>query len=175
MPISEFARRSAVEPPEQAASALVPELPEAFRRYCARSAAKVAVELLSADEDGWCRQAHLSVGEVVIDDRDRIRVALWGASHSAANLSRSGRAVLMFTASESVFEIRCNAAPLRLPGDHAHLSGFELAPIGVRNKEAPYARIVSGVTFRLIDEHETRRRWRSLRIALLAAAAYDGG
>ncbi|TMV84826.1 hypothetical protein FGG78_21305 [Thioclava sp. BHET1] len=145
-----------------------PQLPDALRRHCARSASDLALELLTTDADGWPHVAYLSVGETVIDGEGAIRVALWGHSRSTASLNGSRRAVLIITASEAVFELRCRAAPLAPLPAFPQLSAFRLQPEALRNKSAPYADIVSGIRFRLHDPAATHRRWRDLRAALLA-------
>lgn len=142
-------------------------LPEAFRSWLARPDRDSAVELLTCDDDGWPHVAHLSVGELTTDPQGLVRLALWKNSRGTANLIASARAALSLTEPDGVFDIRLTLiAEGDLPG-HEALHAFLLRPVSVRDKSAPYARIVSGIRFALNDPAEATTRWASVRSALL--------
>ena len=143
-------------------------LPKAFLEWCSQPDQDSAIELISCGSDGWPHVAHLSVGELVVDSQGNIRTALWRASRSVGNLIDTGRACLLLTAVEGVFEIRTELVAHGTLPNHDELYAFLLRPVEVRDKSAPYARIVSGIRFELVDPVEAVDRWAAVRRSLLA-------
>jgi hypothetical protein len=157
------------------AMAAVP-LPDALLAWCQGQDPTLALDLLTCGEDGWPHLAHLSWGDVVIDGRGQIRLALWAASRGAGNLAARGQACLVFAAPAGVFELRLRVvgrlALPPAPGEPA-LRGFCLAPVAMRDKSAPYASITSALRFGLHAPQAAQARWARVRQALLTAAVAD--
>ncbi|WP_344232753.1 hypothetical protein [Kribbella hippodromi] len=127
-----------------------------------------AFVLVSTDADGWPRQAMLSLGEVVALSTRRLGLAVWASSDTASNLSRRGRGVLTFVHGGAAYSVRLTA----LRGRDVPIEGFALATFGavveeVRCDVAPYAELVSGVSFRLREPEVALRRWIRTREVLL--------
>lgn len=128
-----------------------------------------ALELLTADEQGWTHDAFLSAGEVMTVGPDRLALGLWRSSATTANLARDGRATLQAIVDGAVVKIRLTAEPLGpLPLDAPHLEGFLCRVVDIAQDRASYAEVLSGVRYRLIDAEPVLARWRS-QLAALAA------
>ncbi len=131
----------------------------------------LVIQVLTADDDGWPRSCLLSAGEVLATGPQRLRLALWTGTHSTANLTRSGRATLVFVWDGAAFAVRVStdrASDVRV-GDHA-VAVFDARVLEVRRDEVSYARLTSGMTFDLPDEERVLARWREQRAALRASA-----
>ncbi len=124
------------------------------------------MELLTADGEGWPDSALLSAGEVLAVDGSTLRLALWPATRTTANLTRSGRASLAFVHDGTFFTLRletCRGADL---GGASPLAVFDGRVTAVRRDEVGYARLVSGIVFELPDPPAVVERWRSTVEAL---------
>jgi hypothetical protein len=124
--------------------------------------------LVTVSEDRWPHLAMLSVGEVVADGDESLRLALWPGSTATRNLTPGGHATLAAVVEGTSYALRLAAT--RAGEVSTPLAG-ELARFGARVEgatadEAPYAVLESGVRFRLKDPDETRARWAELRAAL---------
>jgi hypothetical protein len=128
--------------------------------------------LLSNDEEGWPQVAMLSVGEVVAVDAHRIRAGLWLHSGTSKNLTRSGRATLVLVANGNGYYVRLRAerGPDLDLGEEGRLAYFVLQVEDVQEDSTDYARLTSGVTFKLKDASEVVPRWRHTVDALRAAS-----
>ena len=118
-------------------------------------------ELLTVGADGWPGVALLSAGEVLALDGSTVRLALWPASRTTANLTRSGRGVLAFVHAGGAYSVRletCRGADLAPP---ASLAVFEGRVAAVRRDEVAYAHLRSGITFDLPDRAAVVARWRA--------------
>lgn len=128
--------------------------------------------LLTACEVGWPRVALLSVGEVVAVGHRELRLALYTASTTTANLTRTGRGTLaafLPGAAHYVELATRRLDDLRTP--HAALAHFAAEVRSARIDAVGYAELIGGVRFRLRDEARTIQRWRETIAALREAAS----
>lgn len=126
--------------------------------------------LLTASRDGWPRLALLSVGEVVaIGPRD-LRLALYPASTTTANLTRTRKGTLVAFLPGAAHYVELTARrldDLRTP--HAALAHFAAQVRSARVDAVGYAELIGGVSFRLRDTERTIQRWRETVAALRGA------
>jgi hypothetical protein len=147
-------------------------LPDAVRARChgpmPRPDADTIIELVTRAPDGWPHVAQLSVAELDLGDDGLLRLALWRNSQSAEALATAKVGVLLFVSASGIFEVRSQVVSVEGLDTEIELTGFLLAPVAVRSKEAPYAEILSGSRFRLFDPSETQSRWLQTLQALRA-------
>ena len=153
---------------------LAPAVPDAVRRCLEDEPERqvgLTILVLSELEAGWPHLAMVSVGELVVATDGRLALALWPTSTCAANLARTGRATLAMVADGLAFSLRCEVDDERpiTAGEDPAMRGFVLRVIAVTEDSAPYADLLSGVTYRLHDAQATLARWRRTRAALAAA------
>ena len=152
---------------------LEPVVPEAVARRLEDEPERqvgLTILVLSELEAGWPHLAMVSVGELVVAADGRLALALWPTSTCAANLARTGRATLAVVADGLAFSLRCHVDD-ELPitaGEDPAMRGFVLRVIAAVEDAAPYADLLSGVTYRLHDAGATLARWRRTRAALAA-------
>ena len=155
---------------------LEPVVPEAVARRLEDEPERqvgLTILVLSELEAGWPHLAMVSVGELVVGPDVRLALALWPTSTCAANLARTGRATLAVVVDGLAFSLRCHVDD-ELPitaGEDPAMRGFVLRVIAAVEDAAPYADLLSGVTYRLHDAQATLARWRRTRAALAAALA----
>jgi hypothetical protein len=148
----------------------LPQLPAALARALAddqvERAEGLAFELATIGETGWPHLALLSAGELVAVSPGELRIALHAGSGTSANLGRSERALLHAVVERSTWTVRLEARSL---GEHsvdgAPLACFSARVVDVTEHRAPYADVVSGITFALSDPG-ARDRWRTTRALL---------
>ena len=127
--------------------------------------------LLTNDEDNWPQVAMLSVGEVVATASDVLHAGLWLHSGTSKNLSRTGQATLVMIADGNGYYVRVKATrgdDLDL-GAEGRLAHFVLNIEDVQEDSADYARLTSGVTFKLKSPDQVVPRWQHTVDALKAA------
>ena len=127
--------------------------------------------LLTNDEDNWPQVAMLSVGEVVATASDVLHAGLWLHSGTSKNLSRTGQATLVMIADGNGYYVRVKATrgdDLDL-GAEGRLAYFVLNIEDVQEDSADYARLTSGVTFKLKSPDQVVPRWQHTVDALKAA------
>lgn len=133
----------------------------------------LTVLLLTIDVDGWPRVAMLSAGEVLAAGPRTVRLALWPASSSTANLTRDGRCTLAMIHGGSGWYVRC--AGIRGPDLKTRqgraLAFFELTVREVLEDAVAYARLVAGIRFELPDREPVLEAWRQAVAAMRAAAS----
>ena len=130
----------------------------------------LTILVLSTGDDGWPHQAMISVGELLVTAADRFALALWPSSTCAANLSRTKRVTLALVADGSAFSLLCEVRverPLDVGADRP-LRAFDLRVVEVIEDAAPYADLLTGVTYSLHDRAGTLARWTATRAALRA-------
>lgn len=153
---------------------LEPAVPEAVRRCLEDDPERqlgLTFLVLSELEAGWPHVAIVSVGELVVAADGRLALALWPTSTCASNLARTGRATLAVVADGLAFSLRCQVDdefPITADEDPV-MRGFVLRVTAAIDDAAPYADLLSGVTYRLHDVPATLARWRRTRAALAAA------
>jgi len=159
---------------------LEPVVPEAVARRLEDEPERqvgLTILVLSELEAGWPHLAMVSVGELVVGPDVRLALALWPTSTCAANLARTGRATLAVVVDGLAFSLRCHVDD-ELPitaGEDPAMRGFVLRVIAAVEDAAPYADLLSGVTYRLHDAQATLARWRRTRAALAAVLAAPAG
>ena len=132
-------------------------------------------QLLTTDEADWPQVALLSVGELVAIDSHTIRAGLWLHSGTSKNLTRSGRATLVVIADGNGYYVRLagRRGPDLNLGAEGRLAFFVLDVQDVQEDSADYARLTSGVTFKLADPSAVVPRWQrtvdALRTAVVPA------
>ena len=127
--------------------------------------------LLTNDEDGWPQVAMLSVGELVAAAPDVLHAGLWLHSGTSKNLTRSGRATMVVIAEGNGYYIRVNATrgeDLQLGAD-GRLAYFVLQIEDVQEDSADYAKLTTGITFKLKSPEQVVPRWQHTVDALKAA------
>ncbi len=155
---------------------LEPAVPEPVRRRLQDEPERqegLTILVLSELEGGWTHLAMVSVGELVVAADGRLALALWPTSTSAANLARTGRVTLALVADGLAFSLRCHVED-ELPitaGEDPAMRGFVLRVVAATQDAAPYADLLSGVTYRLHDAQATLARWRRTRAVLAAVLA----
>jgi hypothetical protein len=117
----------------------------------------VSAVLATVDAEGWPHIAYLSAGEVLALGADRLRLLLWPASRSAANMRDAGRAVLHAVADGAVWEARLAVRATRAAGK---LLLIDVGIADIVRHAAPYADATSLIGFRLHDPIASVGRWR---------------
>jgi hypothetical protein len=117
--------------------------------------------LLTNDEDNWPQVAMLSVGEVVAVAADVLHAGLWLHSGTSKNLTRTSQATLVLIADGNGYYVRVRAArgPDLDLGAEGRLAYFVLQVEDVQEDSADYAKLTSGVTFKLKDPAQVVPRW----------------
>jgi len=152
---------------------LGPQLPAAVGRLLEDEPDRqvgLTILVLTIGAEGWPHVAMISVGELVVIAPDRLALALWPASTCAANLSHAKRATLALVAEGHAFSLLCEGRterPLQT-GAGRPLRGFDLRVTEALDDAAPYADLLSGVTYRLHDPAGALARWSATRAALRA-------
>ncbi|CAE6806179.1 hypothetical protein R70006_05536 [Paraburkholderia domus] len=146
------------------------DLPESITTLCngwdLESKFDTAIELLTFEPGGFPHVAHLSSGELQLDSHGRLRIALWSSSQTNANLRNMACATLMFICADGLYEVRCRCVAMQPLPDHDTLDAFLMHPLSVRDKSAPYAQVLSGIRYRLVDTETTLQRWYRVQAAL---------
>ncbi len=96
---------------------------EAFSGNDLQQKVGLAYLLVTTDPDGTPHPCMLSAGEILAVDDTRIRVALWPATRTAANMARGSRTLLCFVADHSVLYIA--GTPRSMPSA-GRLERFEI-------------------------------------------------
>jgi hypothetical protein len=128
-----------------------------------------ALRLSTVDSAGWPHAALLSAGDMVVLSSERIRFALFPESTTVANLRRDGRITITLALDGGMCEMRLNARPLAQSSPDVPLAFFEATVETTRVHVAPYAAVVSGLTFELHDPQAVLPRWQRQIAALRAA------
>jgi hypothetical protein len=155
---------------------LEPAVPEPVRRRLQDDPERqvgLTILVLTELESGWPHLAMVSVGELVLAADERLALALWPTSTCATNLARAGRVTLAVVADGLAFSLRCHVEEefAITAGEDPAMRGFVLRVSAAIEDAAPYADLLSGVTYRLHDAQTTLVRWRRTRAALAAALA----
>lgn len=129
-----------------------------------------ALRLSTVDPAGWPHAALLSAGDMLVLSSERIRFALFPQSTTVANLMRDGRITITLALDGGMCEMRLRARPLAHSSPDVPLAFFEATVETTRVHVAPYAAVVSGITFELHDPQAVLPRWQQQIAALRAAA-----
>ena len=128
-----------------------------------------AMRLSTLDPAGWPHAALLSAGDMVVLSSERIRFALFPQSTTVANLMSDGRITITLALDGGMCEMRLYARPLSQSSPDMPLAFFEATVETTRVHVAPYAAVVSGLTFELHDPQAVLPRWQRQIAALRAA------
>ena len=128
-----------------------------------------ALRLSTVDADGWPHASLLSAGDAVAVSPESVRFAIFAESTATANLARDGRVTLTLSIEHGMCELRLRAKRLRSTSHDVPLALFEAEVEQVRMHVAPYADVISGVTFALHDPQAVAPRWHRQIAALRAA------
>jgi hypothetical protein len=131
----------------------------------------ITILVVTLGEDEYPHVAMVSVGELVVTAQARLALSLWPASTCATNLSRERRATLALVTGGAAYSLSCRSAGEReLRSDpHPPTRAFDLHVADSLQDSAPYADLLTGVTYRLHDPESAVARWHSTRAALRAA------
>lgn len=127
-----------------------------------------AIRLSSVGENGWPYAAQLSLGEIIARTPRELLIAIWPHSTTNGNLKRNGKITIALVLDSAVLEIQAQAALREETLASSDRSVFSVRVQQVRFLRAPYATVLSGLTFRLHDEAATLARWRQQIDALQA-------
>jgi len=117
------------------------------------------IQLTAVAEDGWPRQALLSVGEVVAVGPDRLRLALYARSRTTAAMAAAGRALLTLVVDEVLYKIAVTVT--RRAAGASPLAQFDGAVVAVDADRVPYARLRHGIEYDLLDPAPVLTRWQA--------------
>ena len=139
-------------------AAAVPDAVAAYLDGSDLLARTQAVRLSTVDSEGWPHASLLSAGDVLALPSGRVRFVVYPESTVTANLVRDGRLALTLSLDGGVCELRLRAR--RLPDvQGVPLAMFEAEVEQTREHRAPYADVVTGVTFALHDPQAVLGRW----------------
>jgi hypothetical protein len=130
------------------------------------SKASLALRLSTVDAEGWPHACLLSAGDMLALPGGRIRLAIHPGSSTAANLARDGRLTLTMPVGRGLCELWMRATKLGEGEAGMPLAFFEAKLEAIRQHQAPYADVKSGVTFSLHDPEAVLARWRRQIAAL---------
>ena len=125
-----------------------------------------SMRLCTVDADGWPHGAELSEGEVLAADDREVRLCLWPASGTSANLRRAGRATLVLAQEGALWELRLRTVERPAPDGAPALAYFLGKVESVREHRAKYAEVTSGPRYRLHEPSEVLPRWEAQVAAL---------
>jgi hypothetical protein len=113
--------------------------------------------LVSTGDDGWPHVAMLSVGEVVAVSATDLRLALYPGSGTTAAVRASGQALIMAVVDGVPHKVtvRCT----ELPTDGSRLAAFDAHVVRSVRDEVPYARVLHGIEYELVDPGPVVERW----------------
>ncbi|MBP2001547.1 hypothetical protein J2Z69_002592 [Paenibacillus shirakamiensis] len=119
-----------------------------------------ALLLLTVNEEGWPHTAMISVGEIVALNATTLRIGVWPGTETSRNMVRTGQATLVAIVQDLAYYTRLtlqNLASLE-PTENLR-QRFEARVVWTREDKAPYADIVSGISFELHNPVEVLARW----------------
>jgi hypothetical protein len=128
-----------------------------------------ALRLSTVDTAGWPHASLLSAGDMVVMPSGHIRFALFEQSTTVANLERDGRLTVTLTLNRGMCEMRLRVRRLRSSTPDVPLAMFEGEVQITRQHAAPYADVISGITFKLHEPDAVLPRWHRQITALRAA------
>jgi len=128
-----------------------------------------ALRLSTVDSAGWPHASLLSAGDMVVMPSGRIRFALFEQSTTVANLERDGRLTITLSLNGGMCEMRLRACRLGHSAPGVPLAMFEGEVQTTRQHAAPYAEVISGITFKLHEPNAVLPRWQRQIAALRAA------
>lgn len=129
-----------------------------------------AIRLSSVGENGWPYAAQLSLGEIIATSPTELLFAIWPGSTTTQNLQRDGKMTLALVLNDAVMEIQALAIARPETLTALKLAVFRAEVRQVVAHRAPYATVISGLTFSLQDEEAALARWQQ-QVADLKALA----
>jgi hypothetical protein len=134
--------------------------PEGVDAASSGTGALEALEVVTADADGWPHIAWLSAGEVLPVGPTTLGMCLWPNSTSTRNLERSGHALLQIVVDGEVWKLRLEVRPLgRIDVDGRALAAFRAEVVDGKRDAVPYADVLTGPSYRLHEPAAVGERW----------------
>ncbi|TDL91726.1 pyridoxamine 5'-phosphate oxidase family protein [Vibrio vulnificus] len=119
-----------------------------------------AMMLLTVSEDGWPHTAMISVGEIVAISSKELRIGLWPATSTTANIIRTHKATLVLFWKGKAHYIRLSIERLKeLPTARYQRERMLAKVVSTREDVAKYADITSGIKIKLKNSKEVVERW----------------
>ena len=126
--------------------------------------------LVSADAEGWPHVTLLSVGEVLVPDREHVRIAIWSTSSVARDVRATRKALLETVLHERVFKVELTIERLHrhraAPPAGKELLFLDAGVRRVREDSVAYARVTRGHEYELVDADTVVPRWNSVLTSL---------
>lgn len=129
-----------------------------------------ALRISTVDPKGWPHASLLSAGDMLAMPPGRIRFVVFAESTTTANLMRDGRITVTLALDGGMCELRMISRRLAHSLPDARLVAFEAELAEVRNHKAPYAELLSGITFKLYEPQAVLPRWQRQIDAMRRAA-----
>lgn len=125
------------------------------------------VLLATASVEGRPHLAMLSAGEVLASRDGELRLALHRHSGSSRALIDNGQALLSVVLDGAAYQVRLRARAVPVDDASSERTTYFSAMVEeCREERASYARLVSGITFELVEPAGTIQRWRD-KLAVL--------
>jgi hypothetical protein len=115
-----------------------------------------AAYVITVGVDGRPHSAMISVGEMVIAADGPVRLGLWANSRTTANIVRTGTATILMVLNAR--SVRAHLELRQVIADDT-LAYFTGSVAEATEDVAPYATLVSGVSFELHDRAAALSRW----------------
>ena len=119
-----------------------------------------AVRISTIDADGWPHASLLSAGDMLAMPSGHIRMVVFAASMTTANLTRDRRVTVTLVLDGAMQELRMACRRLAASFDERY-AVFEAELSEAREHRAPYATLAGGVTFALREPQAVLQRWQA--------------
>jgi hypothetical protein len=130
----------------------------------------LTILLVTTSQDGWPHVAMLSAGEVLATDPREVRLALWPGTATTANLSTTGRALMMLISGGASYYVRLSARRGKDLALEVGPRAFFVAGIeSVLEDRVGYAEITSAIGFRLKEPEKVVPAWQEAVAAMGSA------
>ena len=117
--------------------------------------------LQSITAEGYPHTAMVSVGESVAIDSDNIRIALWPDTQTAQRLVETGKGSLVIVYAKKIYYIELDLSVLPSLNNEIYCRlRFEASVKTVKEDNAKYAEIISGISIQLYDAENVVERWK---------------
>ena len=117
--------------------------------------------LATTTADGWPHLAMLSVGEIFAPNSTTLRLALHAESGTTHAIEETGQALLLVVVDQVATRVRMRVRPAHATReDNGKTAYFFADVVDVVEDRAAYARLVSGITYELLDPDATVAMWR---------------
>ncbi|WEG11049.1 pyridoxamine 5'-phosphate oxidase family protein [Pullulanibacillus sp. KACC 23026] len=119
-----------------------------------------AFMLETVNEDGWPHTAMISVGEIIAMDSSHLRLALWPTTQTTQNILRTGKAMVVLFYKGKACYLNLELRPMsQLENPKHNRARFQADLTHIKEDQAKYADITSGVQIHLKDSSTVIARW----------------